>query len=72
MRRIKRVKDTEEIIRATNERLREQLKRLKRRLKGKTIYIAVDAHDEPYYGKKQQWTVGGRKGESNQRINLRE
>ena len=39
IRRIKRVKDTEEIIRATNERLREQLKRLKRRLKGKTIYI---------------------------------
>ena len=30
IRRIKRVKDTEEIVRATNERLREQLKRVKR------------------------------------------
>ena len=64
IRRIKRVKDTEEIIRATNERLLEQLKRVKRRLRKKTIYIAVDAHDEPYYGKKQQWTVGGRRKQS--------
>jgi len=64
IRRIKRTKDVEEIIRATNERLKEQLKKLKKKLRKKTIYLAIDAHDEPYYGKKQQWTVGGRRKQS--------
>ena len=33
-------------------------------MRKKTIYLAVDAHDEPYYGKKQQWTVGGKRKQS--------
>jgi len=30
-------------------------------MRKKTIYLAVDAHDEPYYGKRQQWAVGGKR-----------
>ena len=64
IRRMKRVKDVgvlEERVRAV---LREQFYRLKRKLKGKTICLAVDAHDEPYYGKKLHWTCGGRRKQS--------
>ena len=33
-------------------------------MRKKTIYLAVDAHDEPYYGKRQQWAVGGKRKQS--------
>jgi len=55
----------EEIIRVMDERLKEQLKKIKKKLRKKTIYLAVDVHNEPYYGKKQQWIVGRRKQSTN-------
>ncbi|MHA1318152.1 MAG: hypothetical protein ACTSRR_13720 [Candidatus Heimdallarchaeaceae archaeon] len=44
IRRIKRVKGVEEITIGVNKLLKEQFYNLKRKLKGKTICIAVDAH----------------------------
>ncbi|MHA1417287.1 MAG: transposase [Candidatus Heimdallarchaeaceae archaeon] len=64
IRRIKRVKGVEEITTGVNKLLKEQFYSLKGKLKGKTICIAVDAHDEPYYGVKTDWTCGGRRKQS--------
>ena len=64
IRRMKRVKDVGVLEERVRMVLREQFYRLKRKLKGKTICLAVDAHDEPYYGKKLHWTCGGRRKQS--------
>ena len=64
IRRMKRVRDVGVLEERVRTVLREQFYRLKRKLKGKTICLAVDAHDEPYYGKKHYWTCGGRRKQS--------
>ena len=63
IRRLKRG-ETEAIRQEVNVFLSKKFYCIQRRYRKKTIFLAVDAHDEPYYGKKMDWTCGGRRKQS--------
>ncbi len=69
IRRLKRG-EPETIRQEVNVFLSKKFYCIQRRYRKKTIFLAVGAHDEPYYGKKMDWTCGGE--ESGQQQRLRE
>jgi len=63
IRRLKRG-ETENIRLKVNAFLKKKFSCIQRRYRKKTIFLAIDAHDEPYYGKNMDWTCGGRRKQS--------